>query len=163
MKHLSRLTSLIFIAALTILVFGSVTTVEAKSKKPSIEEYYIDDYGAYFRVQVKNRTKKTIIVSQKAKFYAPTYKYLGPGSPNNLENDDPDDYLSESLVWRTITYKPKKTVKIKPGKSRWVNYKKVTKGYFGFEDMSDVKVTVGYKQGGKKKTCSEWLELDFDY
>ena len=29
--------------------------------------------------------------------------------------------------------------------------------------MSDVRVTVGYKQGGKKKSCSEWLELDFDY
>ena len=83
-------------------------------------------------------------------------------NPNTL-NDDPNDYLSDSLVWRTITYKPKKAVKIRPGMTKWVYYKKITKGYYGFEDMSDVRVTVGYKQGGKKKSCSEWLELDFDY
>lgn len=168
MKYLSRITSLLVITILTILLFVPAITAEAKSgntsAKPSIEEYYIDDYGAYFRVRVKNITKKTIYVSQKAKFYAPTYKYLGPGNPNKLDYyEDPNDYLSYNLVKRTITYKPKKSVKIKPGKAKWVSYKKLTKAYYGFEDMSDVKITVGYKQGGKKKSCSEWLELDFDY
>ena len=168
MKYLSRLTSLLLITVLTILLLVPATTVEAKSrkasKKPSIEEYYIDGYGDYFRVRVKNKTKKTIVVSQKAKFYAPTYEYLGPGNPNQLDYyEDPDEYLSYELKYRTITYKPKKSVKIKPGKSKWVYYTKITEGYYGFEDMSEVKVTVGYKQGGKKKSCSEWLELDFDY
>ena len=163
MKNFPRKTSLLFIAVLALLLVP-VATIDAKAKKPSIEEYYIDDYGASFRVRVKNITKKTIVVSQKAKFNAPTYKYLGPGSPNNLDyDDDPEDYLSDNLVRRTITFKPKKSVKIKPGKSKWVYYKKLTKGYFGFEDMSRVKVTVGYKQSGKKKSCSSWLELDFDY
>ena len=168
MKYLSRITSILLIATLTILLLIPATTAEAKvrkaSKKPSIEEYYIDGYGAYFRVRVKNKTKKTIVVSQKAKFYAPTYEYLGPGNPNELDySEDPDEYLSDDLVYRTIKYKPKKSVKIKPGKSKWIYYKKLTSAYYGFEDMSDVKVTVGYKQGGKKKTCSEWLYLDFDY
>ncbi len=166
MKYLSRITSLMLIAVLTILLLVPATTVEAASstsKKPFIEEYYIDNYGAYFVVRVTNRTNRTISVSQRAKFYAPTYKYIGPGNPNKLTYDDPDDYLSYNLVKRTIVYTPKKAVVIKPGKSRWVRYKKVTKAYYGFEDMSDVKLTVGYKQAGKKKTCSRWLELDFDY
>ena len=162
MKHLSRMTSLILIAVLSILFLVPATTVGAKEKKPSIEEYYIDDYSDYFCVRVKNITNKTIVVSQKAKFYGPTYKYLGPGNPKDLY-DDPDNYLSDSLVWRTIVYKPKKSLKIKPGKSKWIDYKKITAGYCGFEDMSDVKITVGYKQSGRKKSCSEWLELYFDY
>jgi len=166
MKYLSRITSLVLIAILTVMLIVPATTVEAKAatKRPTYEEYYIDDYGAYFRVRITNTTNRTIVVSQKAKYNALTYKYNGPGNPNKLPYyEDPDDYLSSKCVRRSIIYKPKKAVKILPGKSKWVSYKKITKAYYGFEDMTRVKLTIGYKLGGQKKAFSVWTEIDFDY
>lgn len=170
MKHLPRVIVVVLIAALTICLVAPVTsTVEAKTtnpkqpkapKKPAIVAFYIKNYGVNLGLQVRNRTKKTVVISRKARFYGSTYRYFGTGSPNKPGSGS--GYFTKKQM-RMIVYKPRKAVKIKPGETKWVNYKKVTKGYFKYINKSDMMIFAGYKQGGKKKTCSKAFVLNFNY
>lgn len=82
------ITTIVLLAILMTTISIPSATVEAKARKPSVEEFYIDDYGTSLSVFIENRTRTTIVISQKAKVSIPTYKYNGPGNPNDTHEFD---------------------------------------------------------------------------
>lgn len=151
----ARRFSFCLLIVLCSIAFFSMPAM-AKSKV-IIKDYVCYGFGASLKVKIKNSLKQTITVTGAAKCRTEGYEYLGSESDvidsYDYEREDFDEYFLPC----TIKYKARKTVKIKPGKTKWVLYRKTSKGRYLFDDGTDDKITVTYKLRGKKKTISKWF------